>query len=147
LFSDVCEGESVFLLTRFAHSSDAINFSLKISAGDSIQMTVDASSKTAGKATIENLTTGKSVSHSFSRESSALCETNAEWIVEDFQSGNSLVPFADFGKFSFTSCSAGKTSGATVDTSGAQIMDIRQSGNILTSCSASGSDVTCSYAG
>ncbi|KAH6990142.1 putative aspergillopepsin [Ilyonectria destructans] len=119
-----------------------------ISAGDSIRMTVAATSKTAGKATIENLTTGKSTSHSFSSQTASLCETNAEWIVEDFQSGSSLVPFANFGEFVFTNAKATTTSGSTVGVSGATIIDIRQNSKILTDCGTSGTyEVYCDYTG
>jgi hypothetical protein len=75
---------------------------ITISAGDTVTMTVTATSTTAGTAVIKNVTKGTTVTHSFSGQTDALCETNAEWIVEDFSSGNSLVPFADFGTVTFT---------------------------------------------
>jgi hypothetical protein len=115
-----------------------------LGAGDSIQMTVTATSTTSGVATIENLSTGQSVSHNFYGESASLCETNAEWIVEDFSDGYSLVPFADFTTVRFTGASA-ETYGSTVDTTGATIFDISQNGRVLTSCSAGGSEVFCTY--
>lgn len=108
-------------------------------------MTVTASSKTGGTAVIQNQSTGKSVSHTFSSQSASLCETNAEWIVEDFSSSGGLVPFADFDSVTFTGASA-TTSSGTVGVSGATIFDIRQNSDVLTSCSTSGSSsVTCSY--
>jgi hypothetical protein len=123
----------------------AYNFDeFSLGAGDSIKMTVTASSKTSGVATLENLSTGQSVSHSFSRESSGLCETNAEWIVEDFSNEYSLVPFADFGSVHFTDASA-VSSGNSVDASDATIFNMQQNGRVLTSCSADGSDVSCTY--
>jgi hypothetical protein len=114
-------------------------------------MTVTATSLTSGSAVIENLTKGKTVTQTFSGVTSgSLCETNAEWIVEDFSqcSGNScsLVPFADFDAVTFTGASAVK-SGSTVDTTGATILDIRQNNKVLTSCSASSSTVGCTYTG
>lgn len=103
-------------------------------------MSVDASSKKAGSVTLENTTTGKTVTHSFSAETNQLCETNAEWIVEDFESGSSLVPFADFDSVTFSDCSP--------SVSGSTIIDIRQSGSVLTTCSTSGTtEVTCEYTG
>ncbi|KAH8898029.1 hypothetical protein GQ53DRAFT_637802 [Thozetella sp. PMI_491] len=131
------------------YPEDSEDFSLSLSEGDSIKMTVTATSKTGGSAVLENLTTGKTVTKTFSGETSgSLCETNAEWIVEDFEecegSSCSLVPFADFGTVEFTGCSATK-SGSSVTPSGATIIDIEQNGNILTSCSTSGSTVTCTY--
>ncbi|KAI0144588.1 peptidase A4 family-domain-containing protein [Xylariaceae sp. FL1272] len=118
---------------------------ITISKGDSVKFTVVANSKSSGTATINNLTTGKSVSHTFTGETSAqLCEYDAEWIVEDFESGGSQVQFADFGTVTFTSPQALK--GSTVYTpSGATIIDIEQSNSVLTSCSASSSQVTCTY--
>jgi hypothetical protein len=123
----------------------AYNFNgISINAGNTIKMTVTASSTGAGTATIQNLSNGQSVSHSFNGESNHLCETNAEWIVEDFQSGNQLVPFANFGTVTFSGASASTGSGS-VGPSGATIIDIRQGNSVLTDCSASGSSVTCSY--
>lgn len=119
---------------------------LAIDAGDEIRMTVSATGGgKGGKAIVENLTTGKSASHSFSNESDVLCETNAEWIVEDFSSSDSLVPFADFDTVTFTDASVTTGSGK-VGVTGATIMDIRQNNKILTKCGTSGSSsVTCSY--
>jgi hypothetical protein len=117
-----------------------------INAGDTIKMTAEASSKTSGTVTLDNLRTGQSVSHRFSGQSEALCQTNAEWVVEDFTGVNStaLVPFIDFTTVTFTGATA-VTHGSTVDTTNATIMDIKQNNRVLTSCSASGSDVVCSH--
>jgi len=126
----------------------AYDFSgITIAAGNSITVTVTASSKTGGTATIKNNTTGKTVTHTFSNEASlgSLCEYNAEWIVEDFDSGGSQVSFANFGTVDFTGCSA-KTGSTTVGTSGATILDIRQNNQVLTDCTVpSSSEVKCTY--
>ncbi|KAH6884455.1 peptidase A4 family protein [Thelonectria olida] len=127
----------------------AYSFSgFSVSVGDKIKMEVDASSKTTGVATLQNLTTGKKVTHSFSGTPSTLCETNAEWIVEAFQENGSQVDLADFGTVSFTGASASGTSGA-VTLSSAEIIDISPDGGstVLTSCSAGSSTVTCKYIG
>lgn len=76
-----------------------------------------------------------------------MCQTNAEWIVEDYEEGVSLVPFADFDEVEFTKAYATLTSGSTATPADATIFEIRQSGEVLTSCSASGETVTCSYTG
>ena len=126
----------------FAHDFSGFD----ISAGDTITMTVTASSVNAGTATLENKTTGKTATQQFSDESAFLCETNAEWIVEDFSQGDSLVPFADFDTVTFTDALATTSSGSTVGVAGSQIFDIKQSNQVLTSCSVSGgSSVTCTY--
>ncbi|KAL1878027.1 hypothetical protein VTK73DRAFT_8251 [Phialemonium thermophilum] len=116
-----------------------------VHAGDTIRMTATVSGSTSGSVRLENLSTGRSVSHSFSNQQGSLCQTNAEWIVEDFSSGGGLVPFADFGTVTFTSASATTRSG-TVGVQGADIIDIRQGNSVLTDCSTSGSStVTCTY--
>lgn len=117
---------------------------ITISAGDSVQSSVVATSDSAGTATIENLTTGKSVTHTFTGEKDALCEYNAEWIVEDFEEGGSLVSFADYGSVEFTAAEATQ-SGSTVDTSGSTIIDMRSGLSVESTCTASGSTVSCTY--
>ncbi|KAF2110796.1 peptidase A4 family-domain-containing protein [Lophiotrema nucula] len=121
---------------------------ITVKAGDQIKMTVTASSTSGGSAVIQNLSTGKTVTKTFSGESNKLCETNAEWIVEDFSSSGGLVPFANFGTVTFSGASVTTTSSSTLGVSGAQILDIQQNNKVLTSCSTSGtSTVTCSYTG
>ncbi|KAI1317668.1 peptidase A4 family-domain-containing protein [Xylariaceae sp. FL0255] len=115
-----------------------------ISAGDTVAMSVATTSKTSGTVTIENHTTGQTVSHDFENQSGQLCQTNAEWIVEDFQQGNSLVPFVDFNSVTFTDAMVD----GQADLTGATIYDIKQGDTVLTSCkTVSSTSVTCSYAG
>lgn len=119
-----------------------------VTVGDKIKMEVDASSKKAGIATLQNLSTGQKVSHSFTKPPSTLCETNAEWIVEAFQENGDQVTLADFGTVTFIDVSA-SGSGGSITASGAQILDISpdQGETVLTDCSASGSKVSCKYTG
>lgn len=88
-------------------------------------MYVNATTSTTGSATIENLTTGKTVTKNLT-STSALGGENAEWIVEDFEEGDSLVPFADFGNVTFTNCVA-STSASSEGVSSATVMDIENS--------------------
>ncbi|KAF9237540.1 peptidase A4 family-domain-containing protein [Melanogaster broomeanus] len=109
----------------------AYDFSgISLAAGDVIKLTVTASSTTSGTTVIENLTTGQTA--------------NAEWIVEDFEEGNSLVPFANFGTVEFTSATA-TGPGGTYTPSGATLIDIEQNGQVLTSVTTSGSTATIQY--
>lgn len=117
---------------------------ITISAGDTITVTVTATSTTGGTATVKNVSKGTTVTHTFSGQSNALQELNAEWIVEDFSSGGSLVPFADFGSVTFTGASASTSSGS-VGPSGATIIDIEQDGDVLTSVSTTSTSVTVTY--
>ncbi|VDB91511.1 unnamed protein product [Peniophora sp. CBMAI 1063] len=110
-----------------------------------VTVTVTASSLTSGTAVIENTTTGKKVSHTFNNQTQALCETNAEWIVEDFESNGSQVDFANFDKVTFTNATATLKDGSTVGPTGADILDIKMNNTIYTDCSADDSSVTCSY--
>jgi hypothetical protein len=140
---EYCYGRPRLILKK-EYAYDFSGFS--ISAGDQIKMTASATSTSAGSVTLTNLSTGKTVTHSFSGESGKLCQTDAEWIVEDFESGNSLVPFANFGTVTFTGASVTTNSGSTQGVSGAQILDIKQSNTVHTDCSVSGSStVTCKY--
>jgi len=117
---------------------------IPISAGDTIKLTVTASSTTSGTAVIQNVSTGKTVSKSLS-SSYALCEQNAEWIVEDYSEGGGLVPFCDFGTVAFTNAYATTKSGSKVSPNGATVIDIKQNGKVLTSVSENSSGVTIKY--
>ncbi|KAL1303150.1 hypothetical protein AAFC00_006580 [Neodothiora populina] len=107
----------------YSYDFSGIGFSV----GDKVRVSIDATSTRAGVATVENLSKGTKVSHTFSGESDALCETNAEWIVEDFTEisggSESLVPLVDFGTVTFTDAYA-TTSGGTVGLSGATVIDM-----------------------
>jgi len=125
----------------------AYDFSdFSFTSGDEISVSITASSSSAGKVVLENLTTGKTVSKSLTApsRSSHLGGQNAEWIVEDFDEGGSEVSFADFGTVTFSSCAA-NTASETLTASGATAIDIKQSEEVLTSVSISGSTVTVTY--
>lgn len=123
----------------------AYDFSgISISAGNVIQMSVQATSKTAGSVTLQNLSTGQTVTKSIT-SSASLCGTNAEWIVEDFQSGNSQVPFANFGTVTFSNTVAG-TSGSSQGNGGSTILDIKQGNTVYTDVTVpSSSQVSVRY--
>lgn len=76
---------------------------ITINAGDSITVTVTSSGTTSGTATVTNNSNGDSVTHDFTDQQGDLCGENAEWIVEDYEEGSSLVPFADYGSITFVS--------------------------------------------
>ncbi|KAM3067233.1 hypothetical protein ACMFMG_005401 [Clarireedia jacksonii] len=121
------------------------DFDLTVSAGDVITTTVVATSLNAGTATIENVTTGQTVSINLNSDSS-LCGENAEWIVEDFESGSQLVALADFGTVTFTDCAA-VTSETSQGLSDATTIDIQsEEGNVLTSVNIeSSSEIVVTY--
>lgn len=121
----------------------AYDFSIGISAGDTIKTTVTSTSSTAGVAIIENLTTGQTVKKSLT-SSSALGGQNAEWIVEDYEEGSSLVSLANWGSVVFTDATA-LTGSSSLDASTASVIDIKQNNKVLTSISIDGSTVTDTY--
>ncbi|MCJ1475770.1 hypothetical protein MMC13_004434 [Lambiella insularis] len=126
-----------------AHSFDAwyewypnVSFdfgNFPIAAGDVISMSVVASSSSAGTVTLENVSSGKSVSKALKAPSASadLAGKNAEWIVEDFEEGSSLVPLVDFGSITFTNCVA-KTGSETLSLSSASLIDIKQGSTVRT---------------
>ncbi|KAF7353886.1 Acid proteinase [Mycena venus] len=124
----------------FAHDFTGIT----VSAGNTIKLTVTATSATAGTAVIQNVSTGQTVSQALT-STARLCQENAEWIVEDFEEGSSLVPFANFGTVTFTGAQATTVAGSVVGPSGSVLIDIQQNGQTLTSVSSSSSSVTVTY--
>lgn len=125
-----------------AHDFKGISFS----AGDSVTLTVTANSTTSGTAVIENTSTGQIVTKALT-STSPLCETNAEWIVEDYEEGDELVPLADFGTVVFTNAQASTVGGESVGPDGATIIDmVDQTGeNTVATAEADSSSVTVTY--
>lgn len=113
---------------------------LPVAAGDSIRVTVTATSTTSGVAAVENLTQNRAINHTFTSAEvlSPICQTDAEWIVEDYYEDFAFVEFADFGTVEFTDASA-VTSAGTIGVTGAEIFDIEQDSVIRTNSSITGS--------
>jgi hypothetical protein len=134
------------------YPADAQDFStdqFSFSAGDVISISITSSDSSDGTAVLTNESTGQSVTQQVSApdSSSNLGGQNAEWIVEDFESGGSLVPFADFGTVVFSNCVAGASDGSSSGTDGATIIEIEDTnGNVLTDVSTpSSSEVQVVY--
>ncbi|KAJ7144275.1 peptidase A4 family-domain-containing protein, partial [Mycena epipterygia] len=98
------------------YPNPAVDLSMGVNAGDTMKLTVTATSTTTGTAVVENMSNGQSSTVGLTP--SPLCLENAEWIVEDVQDGSFLVLFADFGSIAFTDASATTQSGSTVGPSG-----------------------------
>ncbi|KAI0656071.1 acid proteinase [Cubamyces menziesii] len=126
-----------------AAMSDFSGFTIR--PGDNISATVIADSLTSGTATIVNYSTGQEVTKILTSQP-ALCQENAEWIVEDYTESGGLVPLANFGTVTFTDALAGISTGG-VSPAGATIFNMEQNGRVLTSASTSSSSVTVSYIG
>jgi hypothetical protein len=118
---------------------------ITFAAGNEAKLTVTATSTTSGTAVIENLTTGETVTKELT-SSYALCLQDAEWIVEDFEEGDSAVPFANFGSVAFMNAEA-TTSVGTAEGPGeaSYIFDILQNNQVLTSVTTSSTGATIKY--
>ncbi|MCJ1355486.1 MAG: hypothetical protein MMC33_005478 [Icmadophila ericetorum] len=126
----------------------SINFgAMAVKVGDEISLSITSQSKSKGTIVIKNISSGQSITKSISAPSSTgvLGGQNAEWIVEDFSEGSSLVPFANFNTVTFSDATAGTSAGETVSPSGSTIIDIKKGSTVFTSASTSGNTVTVSY--
>jgi len=117
---------------------------ITVTAGSVVTVTATKTGTNSGVTTLKSGST--TVSHTFTGQSSSLPGTSAEWIVEDFLSGSSEVPFANFGSVTFTGASA-VINGATVTPgSDSAVYNIYlEEGKTLTSTTISGSTVTVDY--
>ncbi|KAJ5951606.1 Concanavalin A-like lectin/glucanases superfamily [Penicillium vulpinum] len=109
----------------------AENFDLQLSAGDVVVAKVETFSTSKGAAIIENKSTGQRVTKTLSAPSTSatIAGQNAEWIVEDFNTGNNMVPLANFGKVDFTGAQA-EAGGVRYGTHDAAVLHIQQNGNV-----------------
>ncbi|KAJ5096444.1 hypothetical protein NUU61_005800 [Penicillium alfredii] len=109
----------------------AENFVLELSAGDVIVAKVESSSPDKGVAIIENKSSGKTATKTLSAPSTnaTLGGQNVEWIVEDFNAGDSMVPLVNFGKVTFTGAEA-KSEDSEFGVNNAQTLDIQQDGEV-----------------
>jgi hypothetical protein len=112
--------------------------SLTVGAGDSITTNVTMTSTTSGTVTIKNNSRGTSLVGTVSG-GTRLSGASAEWILEDFESGSSLVAFAGFPTSTFTGSAI--HSGTSVSPSTATLIDIVQNSEL---CSATLSGTTVS---
>jgi hypothetical protein len=113
------------------YPQNAENFDLGLTAGDVIVAKVESSSPSEGVAILENESTGQSVTKTLNAPSTSatLGGQNAEWIVEDFNSGSTMVPLVDFGEIDFTGAQA-KANGVDYGVDNAAILDIQQNGDV-----------------
>ncbi|KIP01872.1 hypothetical protein PHLGIDRAFT_79961 [Phlebiopsis gigantea 11061_1 CR5-6] len=123
---------------------------ITINAGDSITLTVLSwyeSDNQHATAIITNNANGQVVEVQYSGFP-ALCEQDAEWIVEDFQLDGAQVPFANFGTITFTSALAYTYYGAVSWPAEGDTWNIVSStGQVLTSVTTDESTTTISYIG
>lgn len=129
----------------------AYDFEMSIVAGDVISIWIQSYNPSEGVIYIENETTGETASQQLKapNEKSNLAGQNAEWIVEDFQSGGKLVNLVDFGTVTFTGAKAqaGK-SDTPIPVKGATIIELKQGDKVITKSTIKGdNELDVAYVG
>lgn len=109
--------------------------------GDSIYMEVDATSTIICITKLENLSTDKKAAYTFTKAPAPLCETDADWIVEQFD--DQLVGFTDVTFTKYTAV----TSHGTITPASGDVIDIRVNEIVKTDCGITGDNVFCNYLG
>ncbi|KAI9045882.1 concanavalin A-like lectin/glucanase [Aspergillus affinis] len=119
----------------------AHDFDFAVSTGDVVSVTVESYTPTDGVAVIVNESTGQRATQQISAPSGEkLAGENADWIVEDFQSGSEMVPLVDFGTVQFMDMQA-EAGGRVYGTDGATVIEMKQNGKVVTSVQTLGDDV------
>jgi hypothetical protein len=118
---------------------------LAVKAGDIIDISLVTTSSSSGKAVLSNISTNKNITRTVIAPSATatLKGTNAEWVVEDPQSGGKNVPFANFSPVTFSSCTAGTADGKKLSSSGANTIQLYNttSSKVVTSVQLPGEGV------
>ncbi|RJE21829.1 Peptidase A4 family [Aspergillus sclerotialis] len=107
----------------------AHDFTMDVSAGDTIVAMVHSTSPSSGVAIVENKSNGQSATKTLNAPAptATLVGENAEWIVEDFEQKGKLVDLVNFGTVKFTGCAA-EAGGSTYGVSDATIMELVANG-------------------
>jgi hypothetical protein len=105
--------------------------------GHVVTISIESSNPGKGKVTLKNHTTGHKVSKKLTAPSAAgrLRGQNAEWIVEDFMIGDSMVPLVDFKTVKFAKAHATTGKRKRVGLDGATIINMvsqSDTSNVLT---------------
>ncbi|KAJ5605290.1 hypothetical protein N7510_010444 [Penicillium lagena] len=115
------------------YPNNADNFDLNVSAGDVIFAKVESSSPSQGIAILENQSSGQSVTTTLSAPSTTatLAGQNVEWIVEDFNSGSSMVALVNFDQVTFSGAQAKSSDDEDFGVNDSAILEIQQNGKVL----------------
>ncbi|KAL4892840.1 peptidase A4 family-domain-containing protein [Aspergillus ambiguus] len=126
-----------------AHNFDNV----KVSTGDTIVVKVQSFSPSQGVAIIENTSNGNKATQTINapQPSATLAGENADWIIEAFQSGQSMVPLADFSSVTFSGVGA-EGGGSHFGVSDATVIELKQNNKVLTNVDVEGdSQFTVNY--
>ena len=118
-----------------------------IRPGDTITMTVVATSLSSATFSITNHATGQKDTATLADQAPLLCGFNAEWIVEDFW-GSDGVPLVDFGAVAFSGAVFTTDTGISGGIGGAKMYGVKEKsgGQAAIECEKlGGSGLTCEY--
>lgn len=121
---------------------------LTFSPGDTLRFTVHSLTTTSGTTTVENLSNGQWVSQTYTSQTEyPLCETDAEWILEDWTQNGQPVALYNWGTISIFDTVA-TSPNQQVTAAGANIVNININGQTLTESSVdSDGTVSVTYIG
>lgn len=92
----------------------------ELHAGDVVVATVESTSSSSGTCVLKNKSTEQTVTETVKapNPTATITGQNAEWIVEDFLSGDAPVPLVDFSEVKFEGCQASGKKGGKVGVAG-----------------------------
>ncbi|PLB51625.1 concanavalin A-like lectin/glucanase [Aspergillus steynii IBT 23096] len=119
----------------------AHDFDFTVNTGDVVTVTVESFTPTSGMAEIVNESTGQRAQKQLTAPNpdAKLAGENADWIVEDFQSGSEMVPLVNFGQVAFQDMQA-QGGVRTFGTDGATVIELKQNGKVVTEVQTLGDD-------
>lgn len=119
----------------------AHDFDFAVSTGDVVTVTVQSTTPTSGVAVIVNESTGQSARQEINAPNpeAKLAGENADWIVEDFQSGSEMVPLVDFGTVQFSGMRA-QGGMKSYGTEGGTVIELKQNGRVVTEVQTMGNE-------
>ena len=129
------------------YPNSAVDFEeLTVNTGDVVVAIVESFSPSRGRAVIENRSTGQKATRVVSAPNAqaTLKGENADWVVEDFTAGDTMVALADFSEVVFWGVEA-RAGGKRFDADGATVIELQQGDRILTEVTARGDTVAVKY--
>ncbi|KAL2823229.1 peptidase A4 family-domain-containing protein [Aspergillus cavernicola] len=93
-----------------------------VNPGDLSVASVNVTGNDRGICTVQNLTSGESISKTVSSPKSTV--TLAEWVMEDYTTAGDMVPLVGFGNVTFEDCMAQSSAGGMYGLANATIYEL-----------------------
>jgi hypothetical protein len=122
---------------------------LPTAVGDVLSCALTVVSSTSGNVFLKNVTNGTAVSFQISPPPGTTLVGNcAEWIAERPEVDGALTELVDYGEVNFSSCDAGASAGATVQSSSGDSINMLDGTQTISQAALTGPDeVSCTYTG